>query len=566
MRALPADHHAPTPPPERRATAAALLALHAGIVLLHADALRVPLVGDDYFFLEKAEQARGPSLLAPRGLVSGFYRPWSRELHFAWLHRVAGLDPLPFHLANLVLALAAAALLFLLVRRIAGVRVAAVTTAAAATLAPWGVLVAWASGAQDLWMIVAALLALHAALAGRRFAMAGAFAMALLSKETAATLPLALIVLERRVAGRPWRVVARDLLPCAAVLGVWAAAHPLLGGALWYARDRVVAPGPHVSALSRLSGTIASLVQLDPSGRFPAPEHGWWMAALRAAPGALALAMAILLAARGVRAGGERRRALTALGAAVAAAGWLPLAAPGIGWHAYYALFGALGAWVAIGAWLEPALAVPLTIALALLGAARADTPGLDWGTEWFQRRAAEFIDLTHRELTALHPTLPRASRLWFIDVPAGIGLLPGGDDSPVLRVWYGDPSLRAAFLSRYRARASGDTAGAELFFRYDRQRGWIEVDADPARDPAWRQDHGRVAAALLDGGDLAGARAQFALLAAADSSDAGSLLALGVCDCQLGDRDAARRAFARVLALPHAPPAVRAEAARGCP
>jgi hypothetical protein len=546
------------------------------VALMHLDALRVPLVGDDYFFIEKAERVPAWALWAPRLLVSGFYRPWSRELHFAWLHGVAGLAPLPFHIANLVLAMVAAALYFTLVGRMAGPRIAATATAAMVTLAGWGVLVVWASGAQDLWMIVAALLGLHAVLSRRAGWAGAACAMALLSKESAATLPLIMAAASRLPARRPWRSVARDVLPSGVVLAAWAALHPRLGGRLWYAHGLPLTAATRPGAGTLLCRTLLSAIQLD---ALPSPERGWGAALLHALPAGVLLLAAIALAwrmGRGRQAAEEPRPdrwTLAGFGALWAAAGWLPLAMPGVGWHPYYTLFGALGAWLAVTVVAGPRVVAALVVPLVVLGAARAGTPSGDWGTEWFQRRAAAFIAVTQQQLLALHRSLPKGSRLYFSAVPSGIGLVPGGDDSPVLRVWYHDPALRAAFLSRYRARARGDTAGRDLFFRFDPDRGWIELVAGTedmrtarAANPRWHEDHEQLAAALLAGGDVVAARDEFAKLVQDRPRDPDDALALALCQCQLGERQAAAAGFARVLALPGATPAVRAEAGRGCP
>jgi hypothetical protein len=56
----------------------------------HPGLLAVSFVGDDYFFLGKTRDASFLSLWEPRGLVSNFYRPWSRELHYWALQHLCG--------------------------------------------------------------------------------------------------------------------------------------------------------------------------------------------------------------------------------------------------------------------------------------------------------------------------------------------------------------------------------------------------------------------------------------------------------------------------------------------
>src|SRR5207245_2893918 len=101
---------------------------------------------------------------------------------------------LPFHLVSLALWVALLLAYFLLVRRLAGSRIAAVAVAGVAGLAAWAVPLLWVAGVQDLWMMLFALLALPARARARIGWSAGFVALALLSKETAAFLPAALVL------------------------------------------------------------------------------------------------------------------------------------------------------------------------------------------------------------------------------------------------------------------------------------------------------------------------------------------------------------------------------------
>ena len=152
--------------------------------------LTVPFVGDDYFTLDKTRDAPLAVVWAPQALVSHFYRPWSRELHYWVLQRLFGLQVEPYHAVSVALWAGIVALYFALVRRLAGGRVAALATAAGMALAGWGVLVVWVQGAQDLWMMLFALACLHAVARGRAAWACVALLLALLSKETAALLPV----------------------------------------------------------------------------------------------------------------------------------------------------------------------------------------------------------------------------------------------------------------------------------------------------------------------------------------------------------------------------------------
>lgn len=568
-------------PADRRRSAAwwpvgTAILLAAGFLSLHAGSLADPLVGDDYFFIDKVRSAHGWDLLAPTNLISSFYRPWSRELHFAALHDIAGLDPVPYHVTNLLLALLALVLFHAYVRRLAGGTAAAIATAGAAALSAWTLFVGWASCSQDLWMIVWGLLALHASSRGRWGWATAAFLMALLSKETAAMLPVVMLAEARLVARRSWRQVAPIALAWLAVLALWGAFHPLLGGRLGYASEVAVAMASRPSLFTILPGLLGSVLQLS---SWPAPETGWASALLRAAPAAILLAGSIVLAARWAPAKASEdlmasSRAVLPLGAVWAVSAWLPLAMPGVGWHAYYGTFGAMGAWLALGCALatRPRLAAVLVAIVASLGAASAATPTDDWGSPWFQRRAARFIGETRTQLLRLHPTLDPGSRLYFKGVPSGVGLVPGGEESPVLRVWYDDPGLRVAFVSRYSARERADTAGADYFFRHDAGQGWTEIRTASANPPIdtqarsrWIHDHEELAEMFVRSGEWSLAREEFAGLAQAAPDVAEYQLDLALSDCALGERTASQAAFTRVLAMPGADAEQRERARRGC-
>jgi len=555
-------------------------------VLAHASSFSVALVGDDYRWIEKARTSAWTALLAPRGLFKSFYRPWSRELHFAVLDRTFGLSPAPYHAVNLTLTFAALALGFVWMRRIAGAAIAAVAVAAIATLTPWQLLNDWASGSQDLWMIAWSLAALLAAQVGRGGWAAVAFALALLSKETAAAVPLIALAEGAIVRRRNARGLAADLAPMLVVLLAWAAVHPLLGGALWYARPGVGprAPGPSPPFAWLWRSTLGSL-DLDER---PQPDAGWGGALLAAIPVALALGAFVWTAGfrrdAGLRGrtdahapgpGAVPRARIAAFGVACALAGWLPLAFPALGWHAYYALFGAMGAWLALATVIErsrPAVLASVLL-LATLSAARADTPSEDWSTGWFQRRAATFLEVTHADLMRLHPRLPLRSRLFFTAVPAGSGLIPGGEESPPLRVWYSDSTLQAAYLSHYAPRPAEDTVGRDYFFRFDSRRGWIEIAAGEERDaaahgddPAWRRDHEQLAGCFAQAGDWPRAEREYGKLAVATPEDATYAFDAGLCACEGGQGEAARRWFERAASLPGADSTMMAAARTGCP
>jgi len=548
------------PPPGILALLVALLALWA---LGYADALRLPFVGDDYFYLDEIRGASFLRLWTPGNLVSGYFRPWSREFHFWTLERVFGQESGLFHVANLALWLAIAALYFTLVRRLAGVRVAAIATAGLAALAAWGVLLVWASGSQDLWMLLFALVYLLAC-ASRRGTWAPApLALALLSKESAAMLPLVAVSLNILWERQAPVAALRRTWPSFLVVAVWALIHPSLGGRLWQATGTHFTPGPHPPLSWADSARFLAIVNLD---RAFDPQGGWGVALLLGALTALVLAG---FAAWGAAAsepdapasGAARHRdpgRLVLFGAAWFVAGWLPMFMPSLGWHAYYGLLGALGAWLALAVGLasRPRLAVALVGAVALLRPASVRTYTDDWGTEAYQRNSATLAGTLRAEMMRLHPSIPRHSRIYLANLPGGIGLIAAPGDSPTLRSWYSDPTLEAGFFTDYRPRPA-DTGGRDYFFAADSglrliefTRGAGPVPPSLARNPVWLLGENEIATIFSDHGEWAKALEGFLRLARIDSTTMDYAHNVGVCYARLGRTTEARSWLERAAVL----------------
>jgi hypothetical protein len=548
---------------------AALLLLGVFLLSQYGYALRVPFINDDYIFLDKTRAASFAELWEPRRLAFHWYRPWSRELHYWSLQKLFGVRELPFHLASWALALATLAAYFALARRLAGGAGAAVATAGVAALAAWGVPLLWIAGVQDLWLLLFALAFVHAVARRARLRALACLLLALLSKESALVLPAIAaaygLAVERRGIGE----ALRSTWPQWLLAGAWAALHPVLGGRLWRPLGAPLEPGLHPPTAELALRTLAVPFNLD---AWPAPEGGWPRALATALPGIACLAALALLGGGARRAPAPEGRVLL-FGATWAAIGWAPLLMPTLGWHAYYALLGALGAWLAIGPMLarRRGAAVALVAALALLRAARADTPSRDWGSEWYQRRAGSFIAFMREDLLRLHPTLPPHARLYFVRVPSNVGFLAG--DGPALRVWYGDSTLRGGYYPSFRPRASGTPRGPDLFFRYDSLGGWVEIRTGPedvaaarAANPRWTMDHDMLARTLASADDWERARFEYEKLAGADSARAEFAYNAGVCSAVLGDSSRAASWYARAAALPSADAEMRETARRFAP
>src|SRR5262249_18403020 len=222
---------------------AALLAAYGALRFRHVFGL--PFLSDDYTILDKVGRASFASLWSAQRPLWGWYRPWSRELHFWALSRLFGPSELPFHIASLALWLAVLTAYFALVRRILGARAAAIAAAGAATLAAWGGVLSWAAGAQGLWMRLFALLFLHAEARRRPSLSLLALAGALLSKETAAVLPAIAFLHATVFDGERPRSALRRVAPHLVVVASWAVLHPFLRARLaGHVAERAASGGP----------------------------------------------------------------------------------------------------------------------------------------------------------------------------------------------------------------------------------------------------------------------------------------------------------------------------------
>jgi hypothetical protein len=534
-------------------TAAAHAAVVGGLLVFLASqyraALAVPFINDDYVFLDKTRSSGFLALWRIRDLSFHWYRPWSRELHFWTMQRLFGARETPFHLASFALWLGVMLTFWALARRLAGPRTAAVATAGMASLAAWGVPLSWIAGVQELWMLLFAMLTLLAWADGRRAIATATLALALLSKETAAVLAPLLVLHGWILEGRsPIEAVRRAMAPLGLTV-LWALVHPVLGGQVGHPLADPLEPGGGPPGAAALARALAVVVNLD---RLPRPETGWEAVLVPGVVGACVLGAvaATALAMPTDREGSVSRR--IGFGAAWAALGWAPLLMPSLGWHAYYALLGCFGAWLAVAALLarRPWVAMTLVVALALVRPARADTPSLDWGSEWYQRRAAEFIRVMRAQLRAAHPRPPSHARLFFVRVPSNVAV----------RIWYDDPTLRAGYYSTYRPRGAAEPAGPDLFFRFDSTAGWVEVVTGPedvphARlgNPRWETDHRTLAATLARAGDWRPAAGEYAKLAGAVPTRVDYAHDAGVCFESLGDSTEAARWYARAASLPDA-------------
>ncbi len=532
------------------------------------DAFRMPFLNDDYVFLDHVAGKGFASLWGFRELAFHWWRPWSREFHYWWLQRAFGPVEWPFHAMSLALSCGVLAAFWALARRLAGAPAAAIAVAGAATLPGWGLLMLWAAGAQDLWMLLLSLVALLAWRADRIGVAAVVYALALASKETAAPLVLLFLAHDRWVARKAWPDTVIRMAPAVLVMLAWGFAHPMVLGRLWAHAPLPSEPSP--AAVAPWTVALRSALSVFSLDVMPSPDGGWktvWWDGLR---GALILICFVELLARpdarpsnvlgGTRA--ARLRGVMPFAFVWWGSGTLPLLLPGLGWHTYYAQFAALGLWLVVGRLLarQQAAAIVLIGVLGFLGAGRAATSSQDWGETAYQRRAGRFVRDIKDKLLGAYPKMEQYARLWFVRLPNNVGFLAG--DGPVVRVWYRDRTLQAGYYSAYKAREAGQPEGPDRFFRMDEAGLFREVKRDGSgdvvplppgvaataastdtsnvrSDPRWERDRVSLAHALAAGKDWRGAAAEYRRLAIAYPDSSGYALDAATSFMQAGDSTA---------------------------
>ena len=508
-----------------RTSAPLLLVIAAFSAVAYGTALNMPFIGDDYVFLDEIRGSGFLNLWPFAHTYAGWYRPWSREFHFWLLHGVAGFHTSAYRALGIALWLAALGLFAAIVRRLATPRIAIIATVGAAGMALWGTPLLWISGSQDLWMLVLSMASLYLVMVGRVGLALLAFGLALLSKETAAVLPGLVLAYYVLIERDRLAVALRRAAMFWGLLAVWLFIHPTL-------HSRLMSGGPVTRELELrpsvpviFARTVLAPLNLD---MIPRPAEVSAAIVLRVVVSALILAggLALLLhrerGVSGARSNAPPKVAVTRFAIAWMALGWFPLFMPSIGWHAYYGCLGALGMWLALALWLEThgSLAVGIVACMGLLRGAQASTPSLDWGNESYQRRAGNMLSAIRRDIMRDHPRLPHHSRIFLGHIPNNIGLIAG--QSPALRVWYADSTLRAGYYSSYRPRARDESPGLDFFFRFDTLQGMVEVKVGEENvaqsqllDPSWEDDHEKLAMTLLRAGDTQRAAGEFEKLSA---------------------------------------------------
>lgn len=444
----------------------------AGVLLLHAAAVRRPFFADDYLFLE---QVRGKTIveaLTTPDPLGNFFRPVGRAGYFWVISRLAGESPAIFHSVNLGLFLAALLALYATARRLAGRGTALTAMAFVGLHYSADVPLRWASGAQDLLAILFATLAIYLHSKGRRALAVACLLVGLLSKEVVAGAALIAIVIAWDSRGRGFVRSHGALLVAVICWGMVlvAALGRRVGGATGLAVE-----------FSDLPAAYAHLVQviLGAELRLGGEPFGHW--------GAVALAPAILaglacwLGYRAEPAGpspdsepDRSRWHAIRVGVAWSLLGAAPIVAVASIWSAYFYLWSLFGVGLLLGGLssnLRPSWRAALIAALVLLSsnARRLDEFAPVKGAWTWQShvnrhyvdRALATIDKYLGELRKARPTLPPRSTVYFANVPVASGWQTA--NGPLIRWAFGDSTLRSYFLGQFEPGAA--SRGNVYFF-----------------------------------------------------------------------------------------------------
>lgn len=471
--------------PRSLARVLAPAAFAAGLAALYAGVFSTGFLNDDYLFLEDARLNGWGSLFGDGGALANYFRPLSREVYFALMEPLSRFGAWPYRAVNFALFLASCALLFRLLRSQAGEAGAWAGTLWFAVLPLQRVNLIWISCNQDLLALLGTLAAFAAWRGGHIAWAAAAWMAALLSKESALPLPIALVAWEVLVERRAVRDSLRRALPLAAPLLLWAAGE-------WSLRHgnpdaALLQPGLPAFAAT-LVHLAQSLVGLDTLQALPE--------GLRAArPSLLALAPLAAVALAWPAATEPRARRAPLLFALV----WLvafaiPVVPVAYTWSAYYFTLAAVGGamlvalafarWNRWGRWgyLGALLALLQWHAITIASPAFAVADDI-WGwtghlTAHYFERGAKYGSQMRTALLRVEPSPAKGTRFFFATLPSWAGFQMG--NGPGIRDLYRDPTLQSWFYSQF---SESTAAGQPCVFLF-----WNGVDFErlygQSRDP----------------------------------------------------------------------------------
>ena len=423
-------------------------------VILAIPCLRLGYFWDDYLFLAQGTGSDIPNFLLPDSHGT-FYRPIPQAAYFLFL-RVA--DPntgLLGHVLNLAVLAGAITLLVLLVSRWSGPRAGIYSGLVFACLGAVPSLVAWVSCSQDLFAIGFVLAAFLLRQERRDLAALACATAAVLCKEPAvAAFPV--LVLWDKLVGRPATRPWVQSVGYGAVLLVWLAVHPgirLLVGRGFQSGDGTGYVGLDSAerCVTYLIRYLTTLLNLPPYGFSKMPLDD------RIPYGVVALLVLIAgvwhLDRRQGPARADSPVSLRRVAWIAALFGIPTLLMPAFlirHWAPYFACIPAVASAMVLGPVLARRRTVVAVAALSLLllvglryRSAHAANESA-W-TETVFVQAADAVKQVRANFRMLFPTFPSGSQVVISTASTGSrGIHSTLVGNQALRVWYGDPSLRA--------------------------------------------------------------------------------------------------------------------------
>lgn len=439
----------------------ALAALTAVVAVAYGPSLGDFFVSDDFpiIFFSTGEDLLANVVRLFAGPQGGWYRPiFYVSIYGNWL--VGGLDPVGYHMGNIVLHLATTLGVYQLARFLTSSSGTAALTALLFAVFPHHPeAVYWISGRNSVMAGLAAVIT-TLLYARQRSAFGWAppcYVLGLLSKETIISLPLVLLAYDLlfRVSEPLRRRVIR-LLPFALVLCVYVPLRALAGSgdtpdlsaagilahlAYYWTSPFVIVPGDYLSSEAAASWAMAPALPVVTSS-FSATalvaaactwaRAGWpsWRVV------AFGLSWLLVLTLPVAPVVAERLTYLPAVGSSLAVAVLVS---------------------VAVQSWREAERGS--LVGLCLAGLLSANLLTFGWRAHWWQESARQSHS-TFQSLLVLYPQLPKGAQLTFVGLPRTMHLAMAFENSLpyALRLLYGDPTLGA----RVQSEPAG-ARGAEL-------------------------------------------------------------------------------------------------------
>lgn len=452
------------------------------LVILCLPSLGLGYFWDDYYYLTQG-QSNPLTYLTPQAGMK-YYRPIPEGLYFLGLLALGPAGAIVGHLINLALLAISTLLLFSLTAKLAGRRAGLLAGLSFAALGALPTIVAWTSCAPDAFAITLVLLALHLRHSRRAFLAFVAAAAALLSKESALLYLPVLILWDRLLGRKPYRIAFHGVI-YGVLFAAWALVHPAFRSLL----DRGFQAGGTgylgfgtIGRAALYSGRyVLTLINVPVTGgATPWPEGLGAITAFALVSLASAVGLGWSQASKRESKGNCSLRQIAVLGASLTVPSLL-LPSILVGrWNPYFIGIAALGTSLLVGTLLARTsrTASALTLAAFLLAGVWCRGANIPEGhslTERDCRDASMAIHRVEAGFKHLNRSLPRGARtLLSVEATGKRGIYGTMVDGQALRIWYGDPTLESV-----RPELKRVFGPPEYLFRITSNLDVIEINPD---------------------------------------------------------------------------------------